>query len=186
MIERTPWRWLDPSRWGCTLALLIVASLAMAALLTWQGAPLRTPSAPCGIVCFEFVWNVEQAQKLLGEWKPAGQMTARWNLILDYPFIVIYCATFSLAAALASRVFLPSVGVLGSWLVFVAGGLDVVENYALWQLLAGNLTPEWPLIAGWCALIKFVLLGLISVYLIGAGCAFVVARRRQRGPGQAG
>ena len=44
--------------------------------------------------------------------------------------------------------------------------MDAVENYALLRVLLGSEVPAWPIIATWCASLKFLLI------LAGLACAF--------------
>ena len=108
-------------------------------------------------------------------------MAARWNIVLDAVFIPIFAAALSLAATIVARRWLPTLGMVLAWLMPLAGLLDYAENYALWRLLAGDFQPHWPLVAAWCAGVKFALVGVTALCYVLPGLLLVWRRGRAVG-----
>jgi hypothetical protein len=111
-----------------------------------------------------------------------GQVYAGLNLGFDFLFIVAYPAAIGLgcvwvARALAQRIaFLAAIGVVLAWAQWLAALLDCVENYALIQILLGAQQEVLPVIAAWCAVPKFAIVGVgIAYVLVGAVAAAVRA-----------
>jgi hypothetical protein len=160
------------------IALLILTLMVMAGLNALNG-PLKTKVAPAGIVSFELAGDLSQTQRILESWGPTGRINAGLSLGLDYLFLVAYASCIALgcllvARAASQRLRLPAgVGMGLAWALFGAGLLDMVENYALIQLLLGSQRAWWPKVARWCALPKFLIVALGIVY-VGIGFLAVV------------
>lgn len=167
-----PFEWLSESGQKRAFVPLVVLTLAVMASLQVLGGPLKTESAPAGIVSFEFAGEISKAQSMVESWGEGGQVHAGLNLGLDYLFIVSYASAIGLGCVLVSRGALkrvPWLGWLGitlSWGQWLAALLDAVENYALVQVLLGSASEWWPVVAQWCAAPKFLLVGLGLVYLL--------------------
>ncbi len=145
------------------------------AILGVVGRPLTTDAAPCGIVSFEFAWNLFWADKILDSWRAKGSMNAAGlSLGLDYLFILLYVGAISLGCVRkGDRLrghkgwsWLASCGLWFAWGLGVAGILDGIENFGLIQILNGNRHEYWIQLAGWCALTKFLLIGMGILYLL--------------------
>ena len=66
------------------------------------------------------------------------------------------------------------------WAQFVAMLLDATENYALIRVLLGLTGSQpalWPMVARWCAIPKFIIVGAGLLYLI-VGIAAMLVRKR--------
>jgi len=59
------------------------------------------------------------------------------------------------------------------WAQFLAALLDAGENFALINLAFGSQRESWPIIARWCALVKFSIVGAGLAYIL-AGALFIV------------
>jgi hypothetical protein len=150
--------------------------------------PLRTPSAPSGIVSFELARTVDQATNIVTEWKRStlplsatGQVNpdivnvtyafAAFGLGLDYLFMPVYGFALAFGTLLAGNRQggrFKSLGAVAGWGALAAMFFDAVENYALFQILLGWVMEPYPQIAFYCASLKFILLifGLV-VGLVG-------------------
>ncbi len=121
---------------------------------------------------------------MVESWGPAGQVYAGLNLGLDYLFLVAYASAISLGCVLAARGLaqrikvLSGLGVILAWAQFAAALLDAVENYALIRVLLGAEQALWPVLARWCAMPKFIIVGLGLVYAIVGALIAVVSSRR--------
>ncbi len=155
------------------LALLFLTSILLAVFQALN-SPLRTLSAPLGILSLQFAATPERAFQILVEWQRScidcapiqayeGYLYAAFGLGLDYLFLVSYALTFSLgillAAARRSGRWNRPAAVMG-WLPFVAAFLDATENAALFRILLGAYSSPWPQLATACAEVKFSLLAL--------------------------
>jgi len=154
---------------------LLILFLLSATLLTGLRAldtKLISAAAPRGIVSFELAGNIQQVSQILAEWGPEGRVYAALSLGLDYLFLIVYALFISLACVLIARyltlkiTFLAAVGFVLGWGQFFAAILDAVENLALIRLLLGSQQPSWPVIARWCAIVKFG--------IVGAGLAYIL------------
>ena len=162
-----------------------LSTIVVMKVLTMFGAPLKTESAPLGIVSFEFAGTISQAHEMLESWGQTGQLSAALSLGLDYLFLVLYSVCIALACALvASNLtydhrMLSGIGVILSWTQFGAGGLDALENVALIRLLFGSEQPLWPALAWWCALPKFVIV-LVGLGYIVIGTIPIIKKKFTR------
>ncbi|WP_323752169.1 hypothetical protein [Marinobacter sp.] len=162
---------------GLTLVASIALSAALFVALLVMNQPLKTASAPQGMVSFQLAGTAQQAQAILASWAPDSLSLARTSLWLDFLLIAAYMATL---LQLTRRFSVDRPGVrermVTKWvrtLFLVAGASDVVENIAL----LNNFNPpdnSLSVAASIFSLMKFtgLLLGL-------AGLIIVRASRRQ-------
>jgi len=158
------------------LAALIIA-ITMSWYLSRQGAPLRTPDAPRGVVSLELAWTQACATKVVNAWS-AMKDTAVHQVLADFIFIAGYSVLLlcvGLAAeraAMAAGLFkLASVAHLAAWGGLLAGAFDCLENVGLLAMLNGHISGAVAFATSLCASVKFILGGItIAVVLV----AFVV------------
>ena len=180
----TPFGWIsEPARRGVFLTLSALL-IALAIALTSIGAPLNTDAAPRGIVSFELAGSAASAERMLASWSAPARERAMLSLGLDYLYMLVYPAWFSLACVLIARGSTAWHGRLGrglAWLVLPTGVLDAVENWALIRILLDGASDGWAALAFWCAAPKFVLLLLAVPYVVVGGLvrlASAVLRRQ--------
>jgi hypothetical protein len=96
---------------------------------------------------------------------------------------LVYACAIGLGCVLIARSlspttrFLANLGNLIAWAQLGAALLDGVENYALIRVLFGTEMAVWPLVAGWCAIPKFCIVGAGLIYvMIGTRVAVVLKR----------
>lgn len=145
----------------------LVVTLFIFGIFQFLDQPLRTPTAPNGIVSYELAGSLENAQPMLNSWDEKARLAAAFGLGFDYLFMPVYALALSLGLLLVGAEKPKAYHTLTSWLgcgVFVAAGFDAIENYALWLILNGEVSAALPPIAGMCATIKFILLiaGLVT------------------------
>jgi len=148
----------------------LVWTLALMAISQAINAPLRTSSAPAGILSFELARTPANTQAMIASWDARAQLFAAFGLGIDYLFMPSYAFTIALACLLAGGRQKGWFAALCTWLgwgVFLAAALDAVENIALWHSLLGPVSAPWPAISFWCASFKF---GLI---LLGIACGLI-------------
>ena len=129
--------------------------------------PLRTDSAPNGIVSFELARKVESAQFIVDSWDANARLFAAFGLGFDYLFMPTYALALSLGLLIAVGNKINRYAIFAGWMgwgVFVAALFDAMENYMLWRVLTGDIISPYPEIAAICATIKFILLilGLVT------------------------
>lgn len=153
------------------LALTIIIFLIFRVL----DEPLHTEAAPNGIVSLELAGSAEQSALIVSSWRPCGSgfpddtiscdstplLYAAFGLGLDYLFMPAYALALAFGILLATQrhgSILKYIGALAGYGSFAAALFDVVENFALWQILLGAFQSGYPDIAAFCARIKFGLL----------------------------
>ena len=154
-------------------------TLTLFAVFRVLDKPLRTSTAPNGIVSFELAGSVEQARAITDEWKSfslllssvAGQSNpdvvnipyafAAFGLGIDYLFMPVYAFALAFGTLLAVHKhsgWLKSLGAVAGYGAFAAALFDAIENYALFQILLNRIHSPYPELAYYCASIKFGLL----------------------------
>ncbi len=165
-----PWSRLEPSTLLRAFGVTSVVSVVLAVTLGTLDRSLQATGN--GVLCLEFAGDLNTAQAILAKWGESGRTQAAFQIGLDYLFLVAYSLALSLGCVMASRWCqqaskrLAAVGVALAWGAFVAGLLDAVENFAMMWGLFGAEGSWWPVVAMWCAIPKFVLVGLAAVYFV--------------------
>ncbi|MGH0035752.1 MAG: hypothetical protein ACQGVK_12070 [Myxococcota bacterium] len=165
----TPFDWVAPGSRRRLLVVLTVALAGLSVALTWLGAPLATPEAPRGILSFEFAGSNANAARMVASWGPEARAAAHTTLGLDYLYLLVYPAWFSLACvrlAARRRGALARLGLWAAWAVWAASPLDAVENAALLGLLGEAPADGLAALAFACAAPKFAVVGAAALYLI--------------------
>ncbi|MBI4558999.1 MAG: hypothetical protein HY706_15560 [Candidatus Hydrogenedentes bacterium] len=171
---RHPFQRLSPAQRRIVFCGFLAATLIMSVVLKVQGRSLRTSAAPLGILSFEFAGTPAKARMIIESWADV-RFVACWNLFLDFPYLVFYSTTIGLACVWAGEKTqsrgrtLASFGIWLAWGQWLAGGLDTIENAALLLILRGFIGAPWPQLAWSCALVKFSIIALGTVYVI-LGC----------------
>lgn len=150
------------------LSVAAVSCMIMVVVMQWQGSTLKTPTSPYGIVDLEFANSSTLLQTTLTGWDLS---VAKMNIWLDFVFIVTYVLFLSLAAEItamkwAPKSWLAQTGIFLAKAVWVAGVLDIAENLLMLKTLAGNYDEMSLRLTFFCAAAKFVLVGLVIVYLL--------------------
>jgi hypothetical protein len=168
-------------RW-VLLVTLSFAVIVLAVALRTQGRPLVTAAAPRGILSYEFAFTRERARSVLTSWS-ASLETARQQLQLDFPFLMVYPLLFSLVCALLSTPAGSTLARLGaalSWCVLLAAPLDAIENAALLRMLGRGPAASLAALAGIAAALKFALLVAALLFALVQGPHLLI--RQLRGP----
>jgi len=175
-----PFTWLPGLYQWVLLAIFCTGTAVFAIMLTAQGKPLRTSAAPHGILAYEFAWNRDRAEQILGSWISLKD-TAQQQLLLDFGFLILYPLLLSLACAMLAESALNSMAIVGgfiSWAMLVAGPLDAVENFALLRMLDVGASGGLARLAGWCAGVKFLLVYSGLGYIVLQGLGVLIERMR--------
>ena len=183
---RHPFEWFTPSGQIRAFIFFFILSLMVMVSLQVTGARLITTVSPSGILSFEFAGELSAAQNMVNSWGQTGRVYAGLNLGLDYLFLLVYACAIGLGCVLVARslsprtTFLANLGILIACAQFGAALLDCVENYALIRVLFGTEMAVWPVVARWCALPKFSIVGAGLIYVIIGTIVVVVLKIRKR------
>jgi len=163
------------------LAALIVVTVILSSWLTVLGVAVTTDAAPDGIVTFELARTADAARLILDSWDARAREAAMLLQGVDFLFLVAYPLSFSLAAVRLGRRLggrWQGIGVFLSWAVLLAAPLDLVENLALIRQIefGANDTAAW--LAWACAVPKFALVGVATVFVLASGSVAVIRRVR--------
>ena len=165
------------------LGALMLLTIVLGILLGHIGQLLKTAQAPRGIVSFELAFTGARSEAIVRSWH-AVRKNAKRSLQLDFVFIPLYSTTLVLLCVLAGHFFerqhwsgLSTVAAVLAWYQWVAGLLDMVENWALLRLL--KLSPPFPdslpWLAGCCAVFKFSLIILALVcFGVAVACSLLI------------
>jgi len=183
-----PFEWLPIARQ--TRAFIVLFALTMIVMVVLQilGGPLKTDVAPIGIVSFELAGTLPLAQTMVESWGELGRIFAGLNLGLDFLFIVLYANCIGLGCVIVARnlslrgVFLAATGIVPAWALWFAALLDCIENFALINLLLGSRNPAFAVIARWCAIPKFLIVGLCILYVILGMLAIGIVKPKNDSP----
>ena len=168
-----PFEWIKETSQSRVFFFWLIVTVVVIVGMQLLGNPLITKAAPAGIVSFEFAGDVEKAQEIMASWRHELRVFAGLNLGLDYVFMIAYGGTIGLGCVLVAQQWkeeqtkLSLMGYLIAWGSIAAAVLDAIENYALIRILVGSLNEMWPIIAKWCAGLKFTLVGLGLLYILG-------------------
>jgi hypothetical protein len=152
----------------CTMkrSLLLVFFLMVVAflLLRWQGSSLVTPTSSRGILDLEFAGNTIRLHQLKLFWNARDVNN---NIYLDFLFIAAYSAFLMGACQWVSEK--SRHAKWAEWftrIALAAGIFDIVENLLMlvaWNDGVGNGAMK---LIYYCAAIKFLLAGVVVLYLM--------------------
>jgi len=149
--------------------IALIATLAMACILSIQGAPLKNQHAPRGVVSLELAWTGKNAREVVDSWKADRLKRAAYRqVLLDFIFIAGYTALLIATALSCQRAtnatgltFLAWTAGLAAYGALAAGIFDCLENIGLLGMLAGCTTTPVAFITALFASAKFILAGAI-------------------------
>jgi len=150
-----------------------------------------------GIVDFELAFKQEKVVEIFTDWGSSLMELAQKSIIIDFGFILSYVFCFSSLTLLLTKIIkgkLQFLGLMVSILPFIAGFLDIIENLSLLNLIVIfevlNTSHPWcprtprgfdiiyfPYedtyhyisLAGICASLKFLLLGIVFLFIVLGG-----------------
>jgi hypothetical protein len=163
------------------LIVLGVSTVAFTVLLALID-PSHISHGPT-ILAFEFAGSRSRAAQIMAEWGAKGRDAAHLSLILDYGYMVSY-GLFFMLAGLAIRDTartrdwrrLATVGAIVPFFAITAATFDASENVALLLTLGGHGGSFAPPFATVCSTIKFTLIGIAILYVLGGLAVRVRAR----------
>jgi hypothetical protein len=175
----------DPLGFIGTPALGVVMAIALGAvtvfgrMITAVGPPRSEKP-----VRLELPLTTNRATTLIESWRASEQLDAmrRW-VMADFPWIVAYSASIAIAGSLAGRAAAAgldspdaeTVGAAFTYAGFVAGALDVLENFGMLAMLGGHLSQPVPLFTTVVSALKWLLIGIAVIGSLGLLIASAVA-----------
>jgi len=151
--------------------IALVFTLLIFASIIIIDKSLKIDDLANGIVSFELAKTLDHSLAILQTWEEADVIVfAALSLGIDYLFLVAYGSFFVLSVLLLAEKLpyglLKKISKSVALLIVFAALLDIIENYALIQLLIDVPTQSMVLMAYYCASIKFGLLGVAAIYLL--------------------
>jgi hypothetical protein len=137
----------------------LLFTIIMIVVMRWQGLELNSPRSSRGLIDLEFAKTSERLYQLQLFWNTEVVLK---NIYIDFLFIMAY--TWFLVTACKtvnnrqSNIF--------SSLAISAGAFDVLENFLMIMVLNGRFNPSVLEIVYYCAAIKFLLAGIVLLYVI--------------------
>lgn len=139
---------------------------ALGATVVWFF--IMRPFTPPNIIAFELAGTVDAAQAIISNWSAEQISNVRTGIYLDFIFIFAYCSAFmyaSRAAAAFSGIdFFTKVAHQSTWVIWVAGMCDAIENICLLNTL-NEITGRSVSIAYYSATVKFSILLVTLVFV---------------------
>jgi hypothetical protein len=176
-----PFGWVTERAQPCVLVGLLLLLVVLTVWLTFLGRELVTPEAPLGIVSYELAEQLDRSDSILRSWSTEAKAAAMLILGLDFLYLLVYPACFSLAAALLGARLgggWRQVASVVAWVALAAAPLDAVENLALIQQLIHGPSAVYAPLAWWCAIPKFASVVIAGAFLALAGSVGLLARLR--------
>ena len=149
------------------------------ALMVIVGGKTNQSLTPFPMSALELAPNADAAKIIIGYWQKTDHDLTAAHLLQSWDtyFILCYSTFFALACVSISDWLYSSepnanrLGKLFAWLMWVAGLLDYVENYAINRMLNQmvhdqTIVGRWPTMSSVSALFKFA--------FIGAGCVYIL------------
>jgi len=167
-----PFEKLHPVNQRKLFIFLLILTILIMLIMNMVGMTLYTAEAPSGIISFELAYSPGRTQEIINSWSSAAQLRAAFIQGLDFLFPLVYSVMFGLGSIMAAGVFRIRGNPFARWGVTLAWGLglaalcDYIENIALITLLFGRVVPPYPEIAGVCAVIKFTVILIGSIYML--------------------
>ncbi len=180
-----PILFISPKFQKRVLALSILASLALMALLNVINRPLISSASPYGIISFELAGTLDAAHNILAGWGETDRLIAAFGLGLGFVFLLAYPLAIGLACSWIAEELalyhhpLAILGIRLAWAQVLAAVLDAIENISLMEVLLGVEIALWPRIAQICAVLKFVIVISGLIYALYGVVSVVVIRRRK-------
>jgi hypothetical protein len=170
---RHPFEAISPGRRGRYFWPLLALTLILSVVMSIVGRLLLTRSAPSGIVSYELAGDVSLAQQMITSWDATARAYAAFGLGLDFLYLVLYSTTIGLACVWVADISrarhwpLAGLGAPLAWGLWLAALCDAIENIGLTVMLLSVVGEPWPLIARWCAIVKFSLIVIGLIYVLG-------------------
>ena len=163
--------------------ILLILFIPTAVGITLATLSLNTPAAPLGIVSFEFCGFTGDCEAMLAQWAGRPRDDLIFSLGLDYLFLVTYAGLICVSLLRLAAPLAPARRRLVALIAYgalAAGAADAIENYALLQIAYTGSAGGYGYWAGVFASIKFALVMLSLLTLLGLALQRLFARNQRR------
>ncbi len=163
-----------------------ILSLVLVVVLSVVDKPLKTTSAPNGIVSFELAGSFERAAAILNSWDAEAEKYAAFSLGLDFLFLFAYSIFFALVILKLSEAHgtktnpFSRTGVPIAYLQFAAAFFDAAENVCLISLLFGSQNLSLAVFAFYFSSVKFGFIALGVLFIVSASVALIAKKTKTR------
>eukprot|EP00698_Gefionella_okellyi_P001822 TRINITY_DN11667_c0_g1_i1.p1 TRINITY_DN11667_c0_g1~~TRINITY_DN11667_c0_g1_i1.p1 ORF type:complete len:194 (+),score=44.43 TRINITY_DN11667_c0_g1_i1:35-616(+) len=161
-------QWLPPTNKVLTRTFNVLFVLTWMVMLVLS-EPLKTTTAPLGILSLEFAFDLTRAHEVIQSWSQPQLLLAAFSCGFDYVFMLCYSTFFAFAVFSCARVssgLLRDVGIVLAYGQWVAGVADALENAGMLTVIFDTL-PQWQAKFIYCAaLAAFVKFGLILLGIV--------------------
>ncbi len=135
-------------------------------------APLQSTE----IVQYEMAKTTDNATAMIKQWTQNGKLDiVLKSIYIDYVFIIIYCLAIATGcrfiSSLTKNSILIKAGIFFSYLIFVAGVFDFIENIAMTKGLLQTVTYGDVSLAYKMAISKFSII-LVTLFFIAVSFMF--------------
>jgi hypothetical protein len=141
------------------------------------------PYTPKNIVQFEFAKTIEGANNIISNWGSEGVELSKTSIYLDFIFIVLYCTAIMLGCKVASdysgKAILIKIGFTLSWLIWLAGLCDIVENFAMLETLK-EINQSTISIAFYSAAIKFGIVAMTLLFILTSAFTRLINKKNPK------
>jgi hypothetical protein len=169
-----------PRSWRIPVLILLFALTVLVGYQTQQ------PLYPFPMSALELAPNTSAADIIISGWKAADKDLhfARLLQYWDNYFILCYSTLLALACVfIADWLYAADAranfhGKLLAWLMWVAGILDYIENYAINKMIDGSIESRWVKLSYRSASVKFALIATGLIYFFSGLLVGFVRRKR--------
>lgn len=181
-----PFEKLCPAIQRRLFIFLLILTILITLVMNTVGTILYTTDSPSGIISFELAYSPARAQKIINSWSSTAQVRAAFIQGLDFLYPLVYSAMLGLGSIMAAGVLrirgkpLARWGITLAWGMWLAAICDYIENIALIMLLFGRVVSPLSEIAGVCAVIKFTMILIGSIYILYGLAMRILPQRTSR------
>ncbi len=143
--------------------------------MRWQGNSLASPVSTRGIIDLELAKEQWRYLQLMAVW---DLKDVKLNIYLDFIFVAAYTwFLYSASRKLSVTAGWKKTGTFFSVVSILAGVLDIIENIGMLKLLqAWDSTIS--MVVYYAAMIKFILIGMVLLFLLVAFVFSLTHRKR--------
>ena len=164
-------RQLSPRHLAILTVLSMVTTVVLMLFMGNIDSVLTSSEPGYGIIDFELAFTTEKASHILESWEPHLH-EARKSLYIDFGYLVSYALFLSSLTTLVTFSLVNTsqrIGRTVAVMPWVAALLDGVENTCLLYVLSVKMSGAALFLAGVCASVKFLLVGIVFAFLIVGG-----------------
>ena len=163
------------------LLFLLIGTAIMIVVMAKNGASLKTPATPKGILDLEFAYNSAKTTVVINAWAPNSSIdnigAAKNNTYYDFIFLFFYALFLFFTCKKIAHINNSIIGLLIAKGALAAGVLDVFENAGMLITLSGKSSDNIAMLTTTIAVIKWALAIAAVIYLL-AGLIKLIANKK--------